>query len=711
MRRPTKRRPQPQLARNVIQGASGGLLGGALLGLTEAVYHLVAEGAPDFVSPLYGVLLYGMVGLPLGLVAGFLLTAFERFFFPVEEENAWALGFALGIAPVLTFVLRYLANKVVYLEQGVPLEGMLTVLGVGLGVPMLFALILPFPLRGGLAPLRKAKGMGISLMVLVFGTGFLAEAPLVPDPKASFGHGKAAPLPLAGKPNVLVLFVDTLRADHLQPYGSDLATPTIQGLADDGIVFEKAYAQASWTRSSGASFFSSRLPSGHNADTKAARLAPEVVTYTEVLHGAGVTTGGLVNNINLTGTFGFDQGFDSFYYESPEYRFLATESVFSLTLYKVIHKVAEKVLAGHKRVEQYYQPADVVLGDAKAFVEANEGARWSLFVHLMEPHDPYFEHPSLAGEGGDYNGKGFARAEVEHPDPADVDYLKKVYAGEVTFLDRQLAPFVAWLKESGHYENTLIIVTADHGEEFYEHGGWWHGTTLYEEQIHVPLVVKLPGNDLAGSRAPWQVRSVDVAPTITTALGLAPDPSWDGRDLIGDVRAEVARLAAPPPEVVPADVVPADAVPTDAVPTEGADAVPAPIEPVAEPVPTAPARGHALDRVVISEEDFEGNVLSAIRKDGFKLIRANEGNPRGLPSAAVFDVVVDPGEQANLLGTGKAIDGRYPEDVSGQLSGELDVVLKSAAAGSAHGGEAKMSAAECEQLKALGYLSGDEACQ
>lgn len=443
MRRPTKRRPPAQFARNVIQGASGGLLGGALLGLVEAVYHLVAEGAPDFASPLYGVLLYGAVGLPLGILAGMLLTAFERLAFPMDEENAWAIGFGAGIAPVLTFVLHYLANKVVYLEQGIPMEGLLTVLGVGLGVPLLFVLILPFPLRGGLAPLRKAKGMGIVLMVLVFGTGFLAEAPLVADPRAAFAHGEPMPMSMRDKPDVLVLFVDTLRADHLQPYGSPLATPTFQGLADDGIVFEKAYAQASWTRSSGASFFTSRLPSGHNADTKAARLSPEVVTYTEVLDAAGFTTGALVNNINLTATFGFDQGFDTFYYESPEYRFLATESVFALTLYKVVHKLGEKVLAGHKRVEQYYQPAEVVLGDARAFVEANEGARWSLFVHLMEPHDPYFEHPSLDGAGADYNGKGFARAEVEHPDPADADYLKEVYAGEVVFLDRELAPFVA----------------------------------------------------------------------------------------------------------------------------------------------------------------------------------------------------------------------------------------------------------------------------
>jgi arylsulfatase A-like enzyme len=179
--------------------------------------------------------------------------------------------------------------------------------------------------------------------------------------------------------------VDTLRADHLRAG----LTPNLDAMAADGVVFEQAFAQASWTRSSGASLWTSRLPSSHNADTKAARLSEDAVLWSEVLQDAGVTTGALVNNINLTESFGFNQGFDTFVYESPDYSFGGTESVFALTFYKVVHKVAEKVFGGNKAVSSYYQPAPVVLADAQAFIEANNDSRWALYVHLMEPHDPY----------------------------------------------------------------------------------------------------------------------------------------------------------------------------------------------------------------------------------------------------------------------------------------------------------------------------------
>ena len=106
--------------------------------------------------------------------------------------------------------------------------------------------------------------------------------------------------------------------------------------------------------------------------------------------------------------------------------------MFGLTFYKVVAKVLERLAPSHRTVHNYYQPADVVLSDAKAFISNNAESRWVLYAHLMEPHDPYFEHPIIDGSGSDdYNGVAYGRAEHEHPDPADTEYLKRVYKQEI----------------------------------------------------------------------------------------------------------------------------------------------------------------------------------------------------------------------------------------------------------------------------------------
>jgi arylsulfatase A-like enzyme len=309
----------------------------------------------------------------------------------------------------------------------------------------------------------------------------------------------------------MLVMVDTLRADYLGTYGMEGASPEIDKFSNDAVVFEQAIAQASWTRASTATLFSSMQPSRHSTDVKVSVLPDEIETVAEVLQAHGYNTGGLPNNINVTRSFNFQQGFDYFSYQAPEYLFGATESASQLSMYNVVRKLKERVAGAAKRVEDFYQPANTVLGNAQGFIEANRDANWFLFVHLMEPHDPYFEYP--------LNGKGYGRAEHEHPDPENKDYLIETYKGEIREMDDELGQFFEWMKTEGLYDNTVILITSDHGEEFYEHGGWWHGTTLYDEQIRVPMIVKLPNQAHAGTRVPWQVRHLDVAPTLTSQAG------------------------------------------------------------------------------------------------------------------------------------------------------------------------------------------------
>ncbi|MEO2169457.1 MAG: sulfatase-like hydrolase/transferase, partial [bacterium] len=243
-----------------------------------------------------------------------------------------------------------------------------------------------------------------------------------------------------------------------------------------------------------------------------------------------------------------------------------------------------------------------------------------------------FAHP--------YEGRGSARGDNQHPDASLAEEMKALYAGEIAHMDESFGALVETLKRNGIYDDTLIVFTADHGEEFQEHGGWWHGTTLYDEQVGVPLIAKFP----AGVMVPAQPRGIgrllDVAPTILATAGVAIPAEWQGADL-------------------------------------------------AEPIPAS--------RIAFAEEDHEGNILTAARKGKLKLIRAQAGNPRGLPEIELFDVQRDPGEEQNLAaGRGHAVE---------ELDGAI-IAITTGAADSAvvSAGEVQMDDATRDRLRALGYI-------
>ena len=686
-----------RLVKDIILGVLGGFFAGATVGLAEAGFHIATSGAPDGLAPLYALVLYGLIGSGLGFGGGVVGSMASRW--RTEARGlGWGFGAAAAFSALSGFVLLYMVNKVVYAEKGIEVPGYLGIaafIGV-VDLTLLAMSILSYNSEGKTKLPGRAMGLVGVFAVL---SGLFAVLGGSEDPRDQFAANKPVPAGMDDKPNTLIIMVDTLRADYLGTYGKDGdISPGIDAFAKEGVVFEQAIAGSSWTRPSGASLMTGRLPSGHGAITKASRMSDEVHTCFEVQHEAGVTTGALINNINLTQSFNFNQGFDSFVYESPAYPFGATESVFGLTWYKVVHKVREKLLGAHKVVEEFYQPAEVVLKDARRFIRDNRAGRWSLMVHLMEPHDPYFEHPYLMGTSdAEFNGVGFARAEVEHPDPNKADYLKHVYAQEITHMDRRLSDFFSWMKAEGLYDDTLILFTSDHGEEFNEHGGWWHGTTLYDEQVRVPLIAKYPNGEYAGARVPWQVRQYDACVTAVVAQGLKAHPTWDGQDLTPLLRAQADAAAV--------DHASADHDLSDAV--DGGEEEES-VETVPETVDPCDERTNPLSRPALSEIDFEGNIVTSLRKDGWKVIKASEGNPRGQPTDMLFDVVADPRETKNLFGSSDKTCGEYASDRGTGLGQEMGDVLKALKAGGAQAGEADMSDADKASLCALGYLSGED---
>lgn len=598
-------------------GVGGGLLGGSAAGVLEAMWVLTSTTPSEYQAVLYGALIHGALGFGAGVGFGG-VAALASTVVRVSPAFAWCASFFGAWSGLGWFILRYLLNKEVYGEAGVPIEA---VVGVGVALLAVSAvgvwfghnLLTKTPLR----PLTRPKG---SAALWGGGLGLAVMVAVAPAPAAVGLEVPAHPQDgTETRPNVVFILVDALRYDALgiDTIGTDAGlgptdSPNLDAFAADGIVFEQSIVAAPWTRASVASLFTGVPASTHGCSGKNAVLRQDVVTLAEALAGANYATGGFPNNPNVTAALGFAQGFDWYPY-APRYPLGATGSSYALSMYSVARKAYARVQPS-KRVDEYYAPAEVQLQRVHSWIGAQGRDRWFSYVHLMEPHDPYFAHP--------YNGQAVARAADPRPPAERARELRAMYQGEVRHMDEELGRFFAKLKQDGQYDSALIVVTSDHGEEFQEHGGWWHGATLFDEQIRVPLLVKLPHNDRAGTRVPWQTRAIDIPATLLDLSGVPIPPDWQGETLFSDDFDQQLAVTLPPP------VEPGDPVLPWTRPTWG----------------QLPA-----SRAALSELDFDGLVLQSFRAEGKKLVEAPRSRERNQPSESVYDLWMDPGEQRPLL--------------------------------------------------------------
>ncbi len=582
----------------------------------------------------FAIVAYGLTGLAIGVALGIALPIVR-----VRRGGvAYAVAGALTFSALVTIIGRFRVFRDVLHEtfDGARISPMTFQLG-----SLVVALALAALAFAILRAIGRREGAATSLAAAIAVLGIAGVATgsvlLVRGTPSAVAHSRVTTRAAATGPNVILIMVDTLRADHLSCYGyGAIKTPAIDALAADGARFARAYSHASWTRPSVATILTSLYPSSHKAIHKSDILPSSVVTLPEVLQAGGYRTVGFANNINVAPLFNFQQGFDDYYFLEPEFFFGATESAAQLTLYNQLRLIRERYLSQVKHVANYYQPAEVVTDRGLSWVaEYGEGSPFFMFLHYMDPHDPYFTHP--------WNGEALARVANPNPDPKEADRYRAAYDGEIVYLDGQLGRLLDGLKARGIYDKTMIVLTADHGEEFCEHGGWWHGQTLYDEQLGVPLLVKAPRAGAAGIVSNAMVGSVDIAPTILAAAGLAAPDAMVGRALA---------LAADAP---------------------------------------AP-RDHGF-----AESDLEGNVLQAYRTDTWKLIQANPGNPRGLPTQQLFDVSRDAHEQHDVAAS-------QSREVA-TLAAQLNTVQTHALASAVGGSETAIDSATEERLRALGYVN------
>jgi arylsulfatase len=321
---------------------------------------------------------------------------------------------------------------------------------------------------------------------------------------------------------VVLIVLDAAGAKHFGTYGNPLPTsPNVDALArDGGTVFERAYAQSAWTLPSTASLLTGRYPRRRSQP----RTVVAHETLASALGAAGFRTAAFSENPLVTATFGFDQGFDDFHEYFP----------------KALYDANPRTYATDSA-----RPTT----DAIEWLTAHPDERAFVYLHLLAPHSPYAAPPPFrdrfAAPDGRLDGdtdtllrlnEGTLDASV-----SDVDQLRLRYLENLAYGDHQVGRVVDALRRAGRLDRTIVIVTADHGEAFREHGAVLHTTTLYEEMIHVPLVVRMPARfGPMPSRVSGIVELRDLVPTICHAVR-APCTVGTSRSLIHALRTTAPR--------------------------------------------------------------------------------------------------------------------------------------------------------------------------
>ena len=337
---------------------------------------------------------------------------------------------------------------------------------------------------------RLAMLLGITLLGTLLGSF---------QGTAAWGQNSARrTAPRNSSPDVFLITIDTLRADHVGCYGyKQVETPALDALAADGVRFTEAFTHSPITNTSHITILTGLLPSVHGVTDFGIPLSPQHATAAELLKKHGYQTAAFIGAVILDSNTlapGLDRGFD-FYDNFPKSDSKNSDG-----------KNKER----WGRVERRGME---VVEHAEAWFEKHRAGPHFVWVHLYDPHDPY-----------------------EPPPPFSEKYKDHLYDGEIAYADSALARWIAFLKKAGAYDNAIIVVAGDHGEGLGEHGEETHGLFLYDSTLHVPLILKTPLKTAAGAHRGTvidaQVRTTDILPTILSAAGVNAPAELNGESML-----------------------------------------------------------------------------------------------------------------------------------------------------------------------------------
>lgn len=337
----------------------------------------------------------------------------------------------------------------------------------------------------------------------------------------------------ADRPNIILMLVDTLRADYLGVYGFEgEISPNLDRFAEESVVFLNCFSQSPWTKPAVASLFTSLYPESHGLtnhegkywgdpshEARMGILSDRAVTLAEALRERGYQTAAFISNPWIQAKYGFAQGFDVY-----DEQYLVTNRKW---------------------------PVDTLARKARSWLESrNPDEPFFLYLHFMDVHAPYpgsrsdfdtlIESPSL--------GSDLTLTESEAPDirwknienrpewatnrmRRRLSYWRARYASGVRTFDRRLASFLKSLSRTGEFNDSYVIVTSDHGEELFEHGDWSHGQNLFDHQLHVPLLIRNPKGQQGGRRVEKITELIDLMPTLLSIAGAESEAPMQGQDI------------------------------------------------------------------------------------------------------------------------------------------------------------------------------------
>lgn len=630
------------VVREIIHGASVGAWVGVVVGASEAIY--LVNGGADVRLVFTGSLLYAIVGM----VGGFGLGLFAGCmpFWPfVRPGSGAATAFSGAVAAFIVVVLRVLPN----LGPGDLVEKLQDAVCVILAViGILVAFI------GWLAPrfgeeVKRSIAMPVTTLSL---NGFVVGACVyfqftsvqvvaTADP-AAFAPVYDMPDRLLDKPNTLFIVVHGLRSNAVGAYNPEVRfTPTIDGLARSGILFEQAMATSSATTPALSSLVTGRDIRAHGVRRPGEGLSRQVPTLFGAQQRAGIITAAVYGHPDVSSATGLDRGFDFVLRDgaapppdSGDWR----SALWTMSVPRLLHSVVEQLRQpaypapprydsrpdfrydrAYDRIPSAPVPrlAQVAragapprvasdprsaLALATRFTEAKRGGRWSLLVHLDIPSGT-----TLVGD------------------------RQAAYADGVRQLDASLGRFFRRFEELGLDRDTLVVLTADHGTELDDHGGFGFGTTLHDAVLRVPLVIRMPGRVHGGARFVGQVRALDAFVTAMEVQGVRLPPGVLGRSIRGE-RSLLADLQENSPRNRPS---------------------------------LCKLRELGRIRRLYAEVDTGARRIRAYRSSGYKLIRTD--TDRAAPEFQLFDVLSDPAETSDLYDTDDQQCGRSLREIQRQM--------------------------------------------
>lgn len=477
---------------------------------------------------------------------------------------------------------------------------------------------------------------------------------IVVPPSASAARRPSTRPALPRRPNIILYVIDALRADHLQTYGYQRATsPVIAEFAQDAMVFDHAYAHSVWTRPSVGSLMTGLLPNQHLAVNDTGHLSSSLRLMSSYLHQAGYTCIGLQTNGNAGRNFGFDRDFDVFLPRARAASSTSTPSAARRPPQETAAAQSDEERRERSRA-QSRSSERVLFHLVRLADELKEP--YFLFIQTIDPHDPYdppegFRQLAAGRTIPGPHPEEALRQFLSLPDSqvrsAEAERLRRhleaLYDCEIRHNDHYFGQVLEFLRQRMQYDAAAIILTADHGEAFREHGYDGYHSTFYENTIRVPLILRLPFSK-SGSRVQTIVQHIDLLPTLLDLAGLDP-PDLPGRSLLA---AAETGDEVPPPTV-------------HAIRYRDLQ------------IPRFPTEG----RAVVSWP--------------WKLIQ----NDIWRPSLEVYDVERDPGEQRNLWPrTDPVLMGFFMEEAR-----RVPLRLREV-----YAGETKLTPEMEEALRALGYM-------